>query len=141
MEVKSIRMINFRLNLGKYSKAPIIRTEHWAVLAVHSMYCWTGISTGTYNRNFRVSRVVTPRKLCKLYHNHNRDLTTPPQKKIHKRINKKTCYKLNFGPTKNIANHILTKKALQVVPQEKYWNPCFDPRKTANHALTSKTKM
>ena len=37
-----------------YSKAPIIRTEHWAVLAVHSMYCRTGISTGTYNRNFRV---------------------------------------------------------------------------------------
>ena len=32
----------------KYSKAPIIRTEHWAVLAVHSMYCWTGIRTGTY---------------------------------------------------------------------------------------------
>ena len=29
-------------------------TEHWAVLAVHSMYCRTGISTGTYNRNFRV---------------------------------------------------------------------------------------
>ena len=39
-----------------YSKAPIIRTEHWAVLAVHSMYCRTGISTGTYNRNFRVGR-------------------------------------------------------------------------------------
>ena len=39
---------------GIYSKAPIIRTEHWAVLAVHSMYCRTGISTGTYNRNFRV---------------------------------------------------------------------------------------
>ena len=37
-----------------YSKAPIIRTEHWAVLAVHSMYCRTGISTDTYNRNFRV---------------------------------------------------------------------------------------
>ena len=41
-----------------YSKAPIIRTEHWAVLAVHSVYCRTGISTGTYNRNFRVSRGV-----------------------------------------------------------------------------------
>ena len=22
-----------------YSKAPIIRTRHWAVLSVHSMYC------------------------------------------------------------------------------------------------------
>ena len=40
---------------GTYSKAPIIRTEHWAVLAVHSMYCRTGISTGTYNRNFGVN--------------------------------------------------------------------------------------
>ena len=40
-----------------YSKAPIIRTKHWAVLAVHSVYCRTGISTGTYNRNFRVLRL------------------------------------------------------------------------------------
>ena len=38
-----------------YSKAPIKRTGHWAVLAVHTMYCHTGIRTGTYNRNFRVS--------------------------------------------------------------------------------------
>ena len=43
-----------------YSKAPIIRTEHWAVLAAHSMYCRNGISTGTtgtYNRNFRLPLV------------------------------------------------------------------------------------
>ena len=33
-----------------YSKALIIRTGHWAVLAVHSMYCRTGIRTGTYVR-------------------------------------------------------------------------------------------
>ena len=38
----------------QYSKAPNIRTGHWAVLAVHSMYCRTGIHTDTYNRNFRV---------------------------------------------------------------------------------------
>ena len=37
-----------------YSKTPIIRSGHWAVLLVHSMYCRTGIRTGTYNRNFRV---------------------------------------------------------------------------------------
>ena len=41
-------------NRVMYSKAPIIRTEHWVVWAVHSMYCRTGISTSTYNRNFRV---------------------------------------------------------------------------------------
>ena len=34
---------------GTYSKAPIIRTEHWAVLAVHSMYCRTGICNGMYS--------------------------------------------------------------------------------------------
>ena len=45
-----------------YSKAPIIRTEHWAVWAVHSMYCRTGISTGTYNRNFRVICIQEPKK-------------------------------------------------------------------------------
>ena len=48
--------------LKYYSKTPIIRTEHWAVLAVHSMYCRTGISTGTYNRNFRVTPIVSRSK-------------------------------------------------------------------------------
>ena len=48
-----------------YSKAPIIRTKHWAVLAVHSMYCQTGISTGTYNRNFRVFVYIW--HLCELF--------------------------------------------------------------------------
>ena len=42
------------IHLIKYSKAAIIRTDHWAVYTVHSMYCRTGISTGTYDRNFRV---------------------------------------------------------------------------------------
>ena len=40
--------------LTAYSKAPIICTSFWADLAVHSMYCRTGISARTYNRNFRV---------------------------------------------------------------------------------------
>ena len=39
-----------------YSKVPIIRTGHLAVLAVHS-YCRTGIRTGKNNRNFRVGGV------------------------------------------------------------------------------------
>ena len=50
---------------GDYSKAPIIRTRHLAVLAVHSVYCRTGIRTGTYNRNFRVSGSVF--SLSKVY--------------------------------------------------------------------------
>ena len=56
IEPKNLFQIGFLLSCTKlgYSKAPIIRTEHWAVLAVHSINCRTGISTGTYNRNFRV---------------------------------------------------------------------------------------
>ena len=49
-KIENKRKIDFEY----YFKAPIIRTGHWAVLAVHIMYCRTGIGTGTYNRNFRV---------------------------------------------------------------------------------------
>ena len=41
----------------KYSKVPIIRTGTYASSAVHTMYCRTGPSYGTYNRNFRVHAV------------------------------------------------------------------------------------
>ena len=37
-----------------YSKVPIIRTGTYASSAVHAMYCRTGPTYGTYNRNFRV---------------------------------------------------------------------------------------
>ena len=49
-----------------YSKAPIIRIGHWAVLAVHSMYCRTGIRTSTYNRNFRVGMHELQLSFCML---------------------------------------------------------------------------
>ena len=42
------------MRVMSYSKAPIMRTEHLAVLTVHSIYCRTGIRTSTYDKNFRV---------------------------------------------------------------------------------------
>ena len=48
----------------EYSKVPIIRTVCSASLAVHSMYCQTGIHTDTYNRHFRVG-MLKVRKLQK----------------------------------------------------------------------------
>ena len=41
-----------------YSKASIIHTGHWAVLAVHIMYCRAGISTSAFNRKFRVFLIL-----------------------------------------------------------------------------------
>ena len=48
-----------------YSEVPIIRTGTYAsYIAVHSMYCRTGPTYGTYNRNFRVTNI----KAC--FHSH-----------------------------------------------------------------------